>query len=154
MRRIRLSKGKSVLVDDGDFEWLSQWSWHYGTHGYACRATYVRGSGRKNQKNTYVLMHRLINKTPDGFFTDHINRNRLDNRRSNLRTADKSLNSINRAIQPNNTSGHKGVHWFKRLGLWQVYINKNRKRVSLGYFKNLRDAVKARKLAEKEYHTL
>lgn len=152
MKKIELSKGKFALVDDADFEWLNQWKWHYGTNEYAVNMAYVRGSGRKNQKTKCTLMHRLINETPEGFITDHINRNKLDNRRSNLRTGNKSLNSINRPLQSNNTSGHKGVTWFKRLGLWQVYINKDSKRKNLGYFSTIEDAVKARQKAESRYH--
>lgn len=148
MQRIKLSKNKYATVDDEDFEYLNQWKWHYGTNGYAMRVTYIRGSGRKNQKNEYVLMHRLVNKTPPNRLTDHINQNKLDNRKANLRNANKSLNSINRPLQPNNKSGYKGVHWFKRLHLWQVYIDRNSKRKSLGYYTSLDDAIKARQNAE------
>lgn len=152
MKKIKLTKGKYALVDAEDFEWLNQWKWYYHSNGYAVRLIYIKGSGRKHQKSECVLMHRVINKTPSGFITDHINRDKLDNRRSNLRTADKSLNSINRPLQPNNKSGYKGIHWFKRINQWQVYINKGGKRRSLGYFKSLDDAVKARQEAERIYH--
>lgn len=150
MKKIYLNKDKITFVDDEDFEYLSQWKWQYGTHGYASRTIYVKGSGRKNQKNEHILMHRVINKTPDGMITDHINQDKLDNRRSNLRTANKSLNSINRPLQPNNKSGYKGIHWFKRLGLWQVYLDRDGKRKSLGYFADLSTAVKARQRAEQD----
>jgi len=148
MKKIHLSKGKVALVDDKDYEYLNRWKWYYGSHGYACRTVYIKGSGRKHTKNNHVLMHRVVNGTPEHSITDHINRNKLDNRRSNLRTVDKSMNGINRALQPNNTSGHKGVHWFKRLKLWQAYIDRGGKRTSLGYHRNLSAAVDARKRAE------
>lgn len=153
MKKIPLSKNRFAIVDDDDFEYLSRWSWQLGSHGYAARTTYVKGSGRKNQKNEHILMHRVVNKTPEGMLTDHINRDKLDNRKANLRTANKSLNSINRPVQPNNKSGHKGVHWFKRLGVWQVYINIDSKRINLGYFSTIEEAIKARQNAEKMYHT-
>lgn len=152
MKKIKLTKGQFALVDDEDFEWLSQWKWCYGSHGYACRTVYVKGSGRKNQKNQHILMHRLINKTPSGKLTDHENQNKLDNQKTNLRSANKSLNSINRPLQPNNKSGYKGIHWFKRLNMWQVYINKDSKRISLGYFRELDDAIRVRQAAEVLYH--
>ena len=152
VKKIQLSKGKYALVDDADFEWLNQWHWHYQSSGYAVRTIYVKGSGRKNQKNDYVLMHRLINNTPIGYDTDHIDRDKLNNQRHNLRTADRSLNGINKGLQSNNTSGHKGVTWFKRLGIWQVYINKDGKRINLGYYPQLKDAVRARQQAESVYH--
>lgn len=152
MKRIKLSKGQYATVDDQDFDWLNQWSWHYSSNGYAMRVTYIKGSGRQNQKNEYVLMHRAINKTPAGKLTDHINRDKLDNRRSNLRNADKSLNSINRPLQSNNKSGYKGIHWFKRISMWQVYINKKGKRVNLGYYQELSDAIKVRQEAENRLH--
>jgi len=71
MKRIKLTQEKVALVDDADFEFLNQWKWFYHQTGYA--------------KSCHRYMHRLINKTPKGFHTDHINRNKLDNRKSNLR---------------------------------------------------------------------
>lgn len=76
MGTILLTKGFSAIVDDDDYEFLSQWKWHW-TGGYAVRNT--AGSNGRKQKRLH--MHRIINKTPDGSQTDHINGDTLDNRK-------------------------------------------------------------------------
>lgn len=137
-----------AIIDDDDFEYLNQWNWQYDPDGYAVRSQNV---GYK--KVTHIKMHRIINNTPKGFITDHINRNGLDNRKNNLRTVDKSQNTINSGIWKSNTSGVKGISWSKRRKRWRTYITLNYKTVFLGEFKNKEDAAIARKKAESIYHT-
>lgn len=105
-REIKLSRGHVALVDDEDFEWLNQWKWCYG-HGYATRRQYI-GNG----KYTGFRMHRLIVglATGEGHQVDHINGDRLDNRRQNLRICDVSSNKANCEAYSNNKSGFKGVY--------------------------------------------
>ena len=86
MKEIPLTRGKFALVDDEDYEWLSQWKWYCSTTGYA-----VRGC-----KNRILYMHREIAKTKPGMLTDHINRNKLDNRKENLRFCSHRENMKNR----------------------------------------------------------
>lgn len=135
----RITRGYA-LVDDSDFKSLSKLKWRMTTHGYAVTGRPV------------IYMHALINKTPKGKVTDHINQNKLDNRKSNLRTTDKSINAINTKLRKTNTSGYKGVSWNKLCSLWEAYIGKNNTRIRLGLFKKLRDAVEARRQAELIYH--
>ncbi len=152
MKRILLSKGYFALVDDEDFEWLSQWKWTYDG-AYARRNIslgYINGKYRTQK----VYMHRLIMDTKEGTLTDHINRNCLDNRRCNLRIADKSINSINRDKPSNNTSGYKGISWEKRVNKWYAYINFNGKMINLGHYKNIQDAILARQKGEEQYHAI
>jgi hypothetical protein len=111
---ILLSNGYEVIVDDDDYDYLSRWRWKRNAVGYACRTIYIRG------KFTLLLMHRLINKTPEGLFTDHINRNKLDNRKSNLRTVTKRINNRNQGLGSRNTSGFKGVN-FTKDKKWRAY---------------------------------
>jgi len=146
MKKIKLTRGKLAIVDDEDFDFLNQWKWCFISSGYAGRAERIN-----KKRGKFILMHRLINKTPIGFETDHLNRNKLDNRRSNLKTVTMSQNKMNTGVQSNNTSGHKGVHWFKRDRKWQVYIKKDGKRIHLGYFSNIKSAILMRKNAEKRY---
>ncbi len=82
---------------------------------------------------------------------DHINRNRSDNRISNLREATNKQNQQNTGKQSNNTSGHPGVSWYKQSSKWVARIRHNQKLIHLGYFENLEDAIAARKAAEKFY---
>lgn len=143
MMKIKLTRGKYVLIDSEDFEYLNQWKWYYASPGYAARDI----GGRKNKKR--ILMHRLLNKTPNDLVTDHINHNKLDNRKSNLRTVTQRQNTYNCLLSKNNSSGTNGVHWYKNR--WVAAIKVNYKTIYLGRFSLLSDAIVARQLAEKKY---
>jgi len=143
MRKILLTQGKFAIVDDENFGWLNKRNWYFSNHGYAVTTT-----------SPHQYMHRMVNKTPKGSLTDHVNRNTLDNRRCNLRKADMSLNSINRPLQKNNTSGHKGLSWVDKLQKWETYICKDNKKILLGYFGLFEEAVLAREQAERKYHAI
>lgn len=147
MRKIILPKGKYALVDDEDFNYLNQWKWHLSQKGYVIRRRYKTTNEFKN-----IWMHRLINKTPDGFDTDHINRNKLDNRKCNLRAVTHAENMRNQKKYKSNTSGVVGVHWQKEIDKWRVRISFDGKRISLGIYDSIEDAVLARKEAEKKYN--
>lgn len=98
------------------------------------------------------LAHRLAWLYMTGSFPesqiDHINHIRNDNRWVNLRDVTHVENQQNKNVQKNNSSGVAGVHWDKRSKKWWARIGVNGKIVSLGYYKNKTDAVKARKEAE------
>lgn len=114
MKEIQLANGKGVvLVDDADFELVSPYRWALGSHGYA--TAYVKGSCRKvdgKYRTQQVLMHRLIAGAPKGKQVDHVNHNKLDNRRANLRLASSSENMMNRAsnLRPGFSSKYRGVN--------------------------------------------
>lgn len=95
---------------------------------YAYRADY---SGEKQRA---VYLHRTIMGEPEGFDVDHRDRDGLNNRRDNLRSATPAQNNQNRGKSANNTSGYKGVAWHKRESKWHVSIAKDRKRHYLGLF--------------------
>lgn len=84
-------------------------------------------------------------------YYDHINRNELDNRKSNLRPATFTENAQNRSLFKNNTSGITGVGWHKNTNNWRARITVNNKQICLGYFDNKEDAIKARLRAEQKY---
>lgn len=98
-----------------------------------------------------VLVHRFITGAPDGVLVDHINRDKKDNRKENLRFADKSLNAFNTGLRSNNTSGCTGVSFRKDTGKWTAEIKVYYKNHSLGCFKTKEEAIKARKKAEVEF---
>ncbi len=120
-----------------------------GRNGYV----YINVGGK------LYLGHRLAwfftyGVAPEGH-VDHINRDRADNRIANLRECPTKHrgNAQNMGVRPTNTSGFTGVHWFKRIGKWQVYINVNSKRISLGYYADIEDAKGAYAKAKAKYHT-
>lgn len=82
---------------------------------------------------------------------DHINRNALDNRLRNLRLATSTINSRNRGVFKNNTSGVKGVSYSKAVKRWIARISVNAQPIYLGAFKEFDDAVNARAQAEIRY---
>lgn len=130
MRKINLTKGMVALVDDVDFEWLNQWKWCMQSSGYACRFDYSEGSN----PGKMILMHRLLLKPSEGLVVDHINRDKLDNRRDNLRIVSHSQNHLNSGLFKHNTSGYKGVTWDKERGKWKAQIKWNGKNKNLGLF--------------------
>jgi hypothetical protein len=146
MKKIPLTKRKFAIVDDGDFELLSQWKWWSDQQGYAVRDA----GGRKNKHR--ILMHRLLNETPAGLVTDHINRNKLDNRKSNLRSVSQRQNTLNCKLSKNNTSGHNGISWYKNR--WVATFTLKYKKIYLGRFLELKDALMARSKAEIQYHAI
>lgn len=139
MKKIKLRQNKYALVDDEDFNYLNQWRWHIAWNGYVVRGEYNGG----NYKNFFL--HRVIIKTPKGMFTDHINHNRLDNRKSNLRICTKSQNGFNRNKQKNNTSGYKGVTFEKQTKKWVARIRFNGQMKTIGRFFNPEEASEAYK---------
>lgn len=132
-----------AIIDVEDLERVLVYKWGLGTWGYA--ETKINGKS--------ILMQRMIlNEFDSKNIPDHINRNTLDNRKSNLRIVDKSLNAINAGVRPNNTSGVTGVSWNKNANSWRAYINYQGKRIELGHRKNFEDAVVLRLNAENKYY--
>lgn len=146
MKKIKLTKGQYALVDDDDFKYLNEVSWFYLEPGYAARSI------RQGTKIIKQLMHRVIMNTPKGLEVDHINENKLDNRRQNLRNCLVRENRRNRKSLRNNTSGYKGVCWYKKSKKWVAKISFNGKRYHLGYFDDIIKAAKAYNNAALKYH--
>ena len=82
---------------------------------------------------------------------DHINGDRSDNRLQNLRAVSRLQNTQNRKVRAESKSGVCGVEWHQQCRKWKAYINANKRRVYLGVYVNLEDAIAARKAAEVKY---
>ena len=145
-KSIKLTQGKVAIVDDEDFEWLSQWKWHVNKGLYAVRSV-------KNPGST-VSMHREILGVEKGVNVDHKNEDGeiggFNNQRYNLRICNQSQNGANSRLSKNNTSGVSGVSWVKKLSVWRVYLMVNRKQIFFGHYKDLKVATKIRNEKAKE----
>lgn len=141
-----------ALVDDSDYEELSQIKWVWNK-GYA----YKRANKAERAKygTTAIYMHRLIMKPKTSRqFVDHIDCNKLNNTRENLRFASDSQNKLNqRKKQGNYTSQFKGVYYCRRSKKWiaQIHIEKG-KQIKLGFFDDEMSAAKAYNEAAEKYH--
>lgn len=144
MRKIKLTQGKWAIVDDEDFDRLSEFRWQ-ATRGlttwYAKRSYYIKGSSPA--KWGIELMHRVVIDAKPGMLVDHINHNGLDNRKENLRACSTSQNQGNRRKSKSNKSGYKGVAWHPLVNKWEVRIRKDRRQVTIGYFTNKKAAARA-----------
>jgi len=121
-----------------------QWQWQCSKGGYATRTD--------NKTKTCIYMHKVVMQTPDGMECDHKHGNGLDNRKSQLRNCTHAQNSKNRKLNSDNTTGYKGVYWKKDRNRWIARIMVDGKDICLGYFKDIQEAVEARKIAESKYH--
>ena len=151
-KAIPLSKGKFAIVDEDDFEHLSQWKWHCNKSGYAARMQYVCYIGKRKIQNM-IHMHREVMKTPIGMVVDHIDGNKVDNRKINLRNCTESENQKNRLKHAKNTSSkYKGVYFHKHKKKWYAHIKYSGKHHHLGSFVNENDAAIAYNNAALEHH--
>ena len=113
MIKIPLTQDKVAIIDDEDYKRVSQYKWSYHNQGYA------------QTNGGWTLMHRFILNARDGQQVDHINGDRLDNRRENLRFVTNSQQHINRSKPAfvNRTSNYKGVS-LRSNGRWQVMLQR------------------------------
>jgi hypothetical protein len=149
MKEIKLGRGTyAALVDDEDYEYLSQWTWMSSKKGnniYVIRRQYVDERNSNGMKKTIKFsMHRVLLKVEDKKqFIDHLDGNALNNQKSNLRLASMSQNNRNTRKAKNCSSQYKGVSWLPKFKKWKVDIYVNGKNKGLGLFKNEEDAGRA-----------
>jgi len=151
MKEIILKRGHVLIVDEDDFERVNNESWAIDTTGYAFARPYNKG-----ERKTFRL-HRFIMNAKPGEVVDHINGDKLDNRKENLRITDRKGNSQNRKKSrsyknKSTSSKYKGVSWHEANKKWRACIYRNNKSTHLGYFEKEIEAAKAYNLKAIEYH--
>ena len=119
----KLGNGKYMLEDIEDVPKVAHIKWHLSDSGYAIN----------RYNHTTLRAHRLIMNTPKGMDTDHINHDKLDNRKSNLRICTRSQNLHNKSSI--------GTWFDKRRGTWQVSIYINKKKKYFGAYKTKEEAI-------------
>lgn len=130
-KEIPLTQGKTAIVDAEDYEVLSKFKWSYDG----------RYASRTDKDNKKVYMHRVILEVSSNEIIDHINRDKLDNRRNNLRKASHQQNSSNSKMYSHNTSGYRGVYKWKNY--WRAAITYEGKQISCGYYRSKEEAAQA-----------
>jgi len=116
---------KFVVVDSEDAHKVINRNWHLSSGGYA--AAHVRNGFPK------ILMHKIIIGNHE-VLVDHKNGHRFDNRKSNLRLANSSINNHNRVKDKNTSSKYKGVHYDSSRNKWLSTIRQNGIKLNLGRF--------------------
>jgi len=133
MKKIKITKNKFAIVDDEDYEKVSKNKWSYSSNGYV-----VRGKPQ-------ISLHRFVMHAKKGQQIDHKNRNKLDNRKENLRFCNTKQNHWNDISKT-------GVHFRPNRNSWIVRMMINGKRKYIGYFANKKLALDARKQASLKYY--
>lgn len=143
-KTIKLTQGYEAIVDAEDYGELNKHRWFYAK-GYAVM-------NAKTNKRGHIYMHRVINNTPNGYETDHIDHNKLDNRKENLRTVTKQQNLMNGLPHRDGASKYKGVRQYKGNRKWIATIVIDGKKKHLGCFIDEKEAARAYdKAAEKHF---
>lgn len=129
---IFLKNGECFQVSNEDLDWVLNFKWCVDTKGYIQRSYSINGVIKK------AVLHRVICEMMElninNQSIDHIDCNRLNNCRNNLRIATRSQNNFNQKIRSNNTSNYKGVSWCKQAGKWRVRIYIDKKEKHVGFF--------------------
>lgn len=127
---------------DVEYAWLDKFKWTLGKNGYAT----------KDPNKPLPLLHNcILGKSPKGFLSDHINRDRLDNRTCNLRFITATDSIVNTNIRKDNKSGYKGINWDSSRNSWRVAFTYKDVKIN-NYRKNIQDAIKLRLSLEEVYH--
>jgi hypothetical protein len=142
------SNKKPIVIDDSSNDDLSKYRWFVNSEGYVKRSTWVDG------KMATIYMHRLVAglERGDRRQVDHVNGNKSDNRKENLRVCFNYENQRNRGKTRSNTSGFKGVFWNKSECKWIARIGFKRKSIYLGRFDSADAAHHAYMEAAIKYH--
>lgn len=141
--------------ETGEFTWLvstgprAQAGSVAGTLSHGYQQIQIQGTLYRAHRLAWLYTHGEF--PPEGL--DHKNRVKTDNRICNLRPATDAENQQNLSMRSDNTSGHVGVSWNNPRQKWLAQIRINCKKIHLGRFTNIEDAIAARKAAELKYHT-
>ena len=145
MKKIFLTQGQFTIVDDEDYEWLNQYSWHANYNRHTDSYYAERNSKLSNGKRSIISMHRQILGLEKGDKRqgDHIHHDTLDNRRSELRIVTHRQNKINCKSKNLHSSIYAGVSWYEPLDKWVSKIRIGKERKHLGYFTIEKEASEA-----------
>ena len=137
------TNGGTFKVDREDYSRINDYCWCFNSNGY------LIAWDQLTQK--FVYLHRLIMKPEFGLVVDHINGDRADNRRLNLRACSQQNNSRNCRLSSNNSTGVCGIRYYPEIDSWGAYIFVDGKQICLGNYRDKEDAIEARMEAEDKF---
>lgn len=146
----KLNCGTEIQVDSVDSD-LLDFSWRINK-GYVVRSAGLGSHVKTLRLHRIILERKLGIKLSSEQEVDHIDRDKLNNCRENLRVATRKQNARNRPIQANNTSGYRGVSFDNAQGKWVATIWVEGGNIKLGRFIDIIDAAKAYNDAAVKYH--
>lgn len=151
---VPLTKGYRALVDEKDYKWISAYKWRANVSVNKRKVYASRVTSRKDGPQKQIMMHRQIMglESKDEWQVDHINGNTLDCRRSNLRLATGSQNSMNRIYRRKTKSGVPGITKSHTDGMWNVRVQCEGKRYWIGTFRSIEEAIENRNFWIRAYH--
>ena len=147
---IPLTLGMVAIVDEADVPLVQSIKWHASKASFG--VYYARGRVLRGGKWVKVYMHRFLTNAADDAVVDHVNGNKLDNRRCNLRVCNVAQNMKNQSRRSDNTTGFKGVSFDSYRNAYAAYINVDGKRKHLGRFPTAESAAKAYDAAAIQLH--
>ena len=133
---------EKFIFDLEDYHKIKDYCWRKSTNGY------IVEHHSQNGQHIFNYMHRLITNAPKGMMVDHINHNKSDNRKSNLRVCTHAQNSRNMRPHKNRVSG---VYWCESRKKYVAQITYKCKTKTLGYFTTENEAIQTRKQAQDKY---
>lgn len=140
-----------AIIDKEDVSRISYYKWRLskgGTERSKCNGV-VTGNGKETYTNS---LHRHIMDCPNNMYVDHINGNRLDNRKCNLRICTNQENNFNAIARNNNTSGYKGVWFDKTRNKWVSEIKISGRKIFIGRYEDIKEAAFTRLYTETLLH--
>lgn len=153
MIEIKLGNGlfAKISEEDGDLLSLGSWSAHKSKSGYyACMRKTIGGIRTRVWLHSLIMEELIGRPLTKDELVDHINQDKLDCRRENLRIANRAQNNANKSKRKGTSSKYKGVSWDKKRETWRSYIVINKKLKHLGLFSDEKDAARAYNKAAKE----
>jgi hypothetical protein len=145
---ISSNTGQSILIDEDSYWAVCGFVWGIGKQGYCTTSPY------RDKKQRQIKLHRMImNVTDPKIYVDHINGNKLDNRKANLRLCGATGSSRNRGKPKKQTaSQYKGLYYNKKIKKWCARVCVDKKKVNLGYFETELEAALAYNEGVGRYH--
>ena len=152
-------------IDLDDADKVSKYTWsvmrarrnEYNGEDVGYGSYYYASSCKCYKETKHTLLHRYIMNAPKNMLVDHIDRDTHNMRKYNMRLCDRITNSLNKKMPRHNTSGYRGVIFYDYGTMvthpkWYAFLTYKKRKIHLGYFENIEDAIQARRDGEIKYY--